>query len=156
MGIQGCCPHLVKEKKNMYCSMHQTCVQLAAFAVVLCIRARTVTLTKAFSTAYHCQCFQISSRADWNENQGHWFLDCVKCKIAANAVHRFFFVQAFPSNAMGKQTLVCKSGENVSTENHAASKMRKENTQQVDLSRNVSNNNYRKLYSLFSLIFNMR
>jgi hypothetical protein len=57
---------------------------------------------------------------------------------------------------MGKQTLVCKSGENVSTENHAASKMRKENTQQDDLSRNVSNNNYRKLYSLFSLIFNMR
>jgi len=85
-----------------------------------------------------------------------WFLDCVKCKIAANAVHRFFFVQAFPSNAMGKQTLVCKSGEKVSTENHAASKMRKENTQQDDLSRNVSNNNYRKLYSLFSLIFHMR
>ena len=85
-----------------------------------------------------------------------WFLDCVKCKIAANAVHRFFFVQSFPSNAMGKQTLVCKSGENVSTENHAASKMRKENTQQDDLSRNVSNNNYRKLYSLFLLIFNMR
>ena len=77
--IQGCCPHLVKEKKNMYCSMHQTCVQLAAFAVVLCIRARTVTLTKAFSAAYHCQCFQISSRADWNENQGHGF------SIASNA-----------------------------------------------------------------------
>merc|ERR1711937_157247 len=82
--IQGCCPHLVKEKKNMYCSMHQTCVQLAAFAVVLCIRARTVTLTKAFSTAYHCQCFQISSRADWNENQGHGFsiasnVNCCKC-----------------------------------------------------------------------------
>merc|ERR1712224_1035045 len=88
-----------------------------------------------------------------------WFLDFDKCKIAANAVHRLFLYR--PSLQMPWESKHWSANRGKTyppkiTQLRTCAWKIVQNTQQDDLSRNVSNNNYRKLYSLFSLIFTMR